>query len=53
MAFLCPTCGKNFGSKAKHHSHNEIHSEKILTGRTCDKSIVGKILARDSGQFRN
>ena len=41
MAFLCPTCGKNFGTKAKLHSHNEMHSEKVLTCKTCDKTIVG------------
>ena len=41
MTFLCQTCGKSFGSKAKLHVYNQIHSEKILTYKICDKTLIG------------
>ena len=42
MTFLCPTCGKSFGSKDKLRGHNQIHSEKIFTCKICDKTLNGK-----------
>ena len=41
MTFLCQTCGKNFGSKAKLNTHKQIHSEKVLICKICDKTLIG------------
>ena len=41
LTFLCQTCGKSFGSKAKLHVYNQIHSEKILIYKICDKILIG------------
>ena len=41
MTFLYPTCGKSFGSNAKLAVHNHIHSDKILTCKICEKTLIG------------
>ena len=41
MTFLCQTCGKNFGSKAKLNTHKQIHSEKVLICKIFDKTLIG------------